>query len=69
MIEKCKESVDNGGGAAFGALLTELSNAFLCLHHELLIAKLDTCCFHIKSMKLIQQYLSNRKQKVKVGNA
>ena len=61
------ESVDNGG--AFGALMTELSKSFDCLHHELLIAKLDACVFHIKSLKLIQQYLSNRKQRVKISNA
>ena len=66
MIEKCKESVDSGW--AFGALMTDLSKAFDCLHHELLIAKLDAYGFDIKSVKLIQQYLSNRKQKVKVGN-
>ena len=67
MIEKWKESVDSGG--AFGALMTDLSKAFDCLHHELLIAKLDAYGFDIKSVKLIQQYLSNRKQRVKVGNA
>ena len=38
LIEKWKKSVDNGG--AFGALLTDLSNVFDCLSHELLIAKL-----------------------------
>ena len=31
MIEKWKESVDNGG--AFVALMTDLSKAFDCLHH------------------------------------
>ena len=67
MIEKWKESVDSGG--AFGAFMTDLSKAFDCLHHELLIAKLDAYGFDIKSVKLIQQYLSNRKQRVKVGNA
>ena len=67
MVEKWKESADSGG--AFGALMTDLSKAFDCLHHELLIAKLDACGFDIKSVKLIQQYLSNRKQRVKVGNA
>ena len=66
MIEKWKESVDSG--EVFGALMTDLSKAFDCLHHELLIAKLDTYGFDIKSVKLIQQYLSNRKQRVKVGN-
>ena len=56
-------------GRAFGALMTDLSKAFDYLHHELLIANLDAFGFDIKSVKLIQQYLSNRKQRVKVGNA
>ena len=67
MIEKWKESADSG--EAFGAFMTDFSKAFDCLHHELLIAKLDAYGFDIKSVKLIQQYLSNRKQRVKVGNA
>ena len=58
MIEKWKESVDSGG--AFGALMTDLSKAFDCLHHELLVAKLDVYGFDIKSVKLIQKYLSNK---------
>ena len=37
MIEKWKESVDNGG--AFGAPTTDLSKAFDCLHHGLMIGK------------------------------
>ena len=53
MIEKWKESVDSDG--AFGALMTELSKVYGCLHHELLIAKLDAYGFDIKSVKLIQQ--------------
>ena len=44
MIEKWKESVDNGG--TFDVLMTDLSKA-----HELLIAKLDAYDFYIKSMK------------------
>ena len=43
MIEKWKESVDSGG--EFGALMTDFSKAFDCLHHELLIAKLDAYGF------------------------
>ena len=66
MIETWKESVDNG--RAFGALMTDISKAFGCLHHELLIAKLEAFGFDIKSVKLFQQYLSNRKQGVTVGN-
>ena len=66
LIEKCKKSVDNGG--AFGALLTDLSKAFDCLPHELLIAKLDAYGFDKCSLKLIHSYLSNRKQRVKVND-
>ena len=39
MIEKWKGSLDNG--RAFCALVRDLSKDFDCLHHELLIAKLD----------------------------
>ena len=67
MIEKWKERVDSGG--AFGALMTDLSKAFHCLHHELLAAKLDAYRFDLKSVKLIQQYLSKRKRRVNVSNA
>ena len=59
--------MDNGG--VFGALMIDLFKTFDCLHYELLIAKLDAYSFDIKSVKLIQQYLLNRKRKVKVGNA
>ena len=48
--------------------MIDLFQTFDCLHHELLIAKLDAYSFDIKSVKLIQQYLLNRKRKVKVGN-
>ena len=66
LIEKWKKSVDNGG--AFGALLTDLSKAFNCLPHELLIAKLDAYGFDKSSLKLMHSYLSNRKQRVKIND-
>ena len=37
MTEKWKKVVDNGGVA--GALLTDLTNAFDCIPHDLVIAK------------------------------
>ena len=67
LIEKWKKCVDNGG--AFGALLTDLSKAFDCLSHELLIAKLEAYGFDKNSLTLIFNYLSNRKQRVKINDS
>ena len=67
LIEKWKKSADSGG--AFGALMTNLSKAFDCLSHELLIAKLDAYGFDKKSLKLIYSYLSNCKQRVKINDS
>ena len=66
LIEKWKKSIHNGG--AFGALMTDLSKAFDCLSHELLIGKLEAYGFDEKSLKLIYNYLSNRKQRVKIND-
>ena len=67
MIEKWKKTVDNG--SVFGALLTDLSKAFDCIPHDLIIAKLEAYGFQIDALKLIHDYLSNRKQRVKVNDA
>ena len=66
LIEKWKKSVDNGG--TFGTLFTYLSKAFDCLPHELLTAKLDAYGFDKNTLKLVNSYLSNRKQRVKINN-
>ena len=67
MLEKWKRSVDNR--KAFGALLTDLSKAFDCLDHEILIAKLNACGFSLTASKLIHDCLSNRKQRTKINSS
>ena len=52
---------------AFGALLTDLSKEWDCLDHDLLIAKLHAYSLNISSSNLLQDYLSKRKQRPKLG--
>ena len=52
----------------FAAVLTDLSKAFDCIPHCLLIAKLDAFGFDKKSLSFISGYLKHRKQKTKVGS-
>ena len=56
-------------GEISGALLTDLSKAFDCLLHDLLIAKLAAYGFDYDSLVFIQSYLSERQQRTKVNNA
>ena len=64
MLEAWKRYVDQG--KFFGALLTDLSKAFDCLDHELLTAKLNAYGFSLPALRLINDYLSNRKQRAKI---
>ena len=57
-LEKWKRAVDGGG--VFVALLTDLSKAFDCIPHDLIIAKLAAYGFDTNALKLIHNYLSNR---------
>ena len=65
MLEKWKRSIDNS--KMFGALLTDLLKAFDCLDHELLIAKLNAYGFSLTALKLVHNYLSNRKKRTKIN--
>ena len=66
MVEKWRKCLDNKGNT--GVLLTDLSKAFDCLNHELLIAKLSAYGFDYMSLKLIYSYLSDRLQRVKINS-
>ena len=65
LIEKWRKCLDNNGKT--GVLLTDLSKAFDCLVHDLLIAKLNAYGFDYQALKLIFSYLSDRFQRVRVN--
>ena len=50
-------------------MLTDLSKAFDCLNHELLVAKLNAYGFTLPALKLVHDYLSDRKQRTRVNNS
>ena len=66
MLEIWKEDTVNN--KAFGALLTDLSKAFHCLSHDLLITRLHAHGIDIDSLNILHDYLSNRKQRTKVDS-
>ena len=65
IIEKLRKRLDSGGFSA--ALLNDLSKAFDCLPHDLLIAKLHAYGIKKGSLKLLFSYLKNRKQRVRLN--
>ena len=60
MIKNFKEAIDRGD--KFSALLTDLSKAFDCINHSLLIAKIDSYEVSHLSTKIVFLYLTNRTQ-------
>ena len=51
-----------------GALLTDLSKAFDCILHDLLIAKLHAYGVDMKSLRILYSCLNGRKQRVKIND-
>ena len=52
-----------------GALLTDLSEVFDCIDHELLIAKLHAYGFDTEELKYVYSYLKRRKQRTKINSS
>ena len=63
IVEKFRKSLDNKGFAA--AILMDLSKAFDCMNHELLLAKLYFYGFSKMAITMIHSYLVKRFQRVK----
>ena len=66
MLQKWKNAVDTK--KIFGAPLIDLSKAFDCFPHDLIIAKLKAYGF-ILALNLIQNYLPNRRQRTKINDS
>ena len=66
-LQYCKSSIDNKGLA--GAVFMDLSKAFDCVNHGLLIAKLSAYGLNMDALQLIRSYLSNRQQRVKINSS
>ena len=67
MSECLKNALDKG--LCSGILLTDLSKAFDCISHDLLIAKLYAYGFSYKSLELLNDYLSGRMQRTKINQS
>ena len=67
MIENIRKTRNNRG--MFAAVMTDLSEAFDCISHELLIDKLNAYGSDETSLKVIISYLKNCMQTTKVGSS
>ena len=67
MFEEWKKNLDKGGEC--GALFVDLSKAFDCLQHDLTLANLNAYGFDSKSLKLVSNFLSNRKHGTKTKSS
>ena len=66
LLRSWQRSLDKG--EIVGTILMDLSKAFDCLPHDLIIAKCAAYGVYLKSLCLLKNYLSNRYHRVKVGN-
>ena len=64
---KLLHRLDNSG--FIGTILMDLSKAYDCLQHDLVIAKFEAYGVSKNSFKLFLDYLEGRKQRVKIGSS
>ncbi len=67
MFRKWQRHLNTSG--RIGAILMDLSKAFNCLPHDLLIAKLAAYGVGRKALCLFYSYLRNRKHRVRIGSS
>ena len=64
LLEDWKSALDKNCYVA--AILTDLSKAFDCLPHYILLSKLVAYGLSSQSVKLLENYLTGRKQQIKL---
>ena len=65
LLQSWQEELDKGGFV--GTVLIDLSKAYGCILHELLVAKVETNVVCKAALNLISNYISHRKQRTKIG--
>ena len=67
LLQSWQKELDNGGFV--GTILMDLSKAYDCIQHELPKTKLKCYGIDNGSLQLLLNYLTNRKQRTKVGSS
>ena len=67
LIQSWQKELDESGFV--GTILMDLSKAYDCLPHDLMVAKLEVYGLAKENLHLISDYLSYRKQRTKIGSA
>ena len=67
LIQSWHKELDESGFV--GTILMDLSKAYDCLPHDLMVAKLEAYGISKESLQLISDYLSYRKQRTNIGSA
>ena len=67
LLQRWQNELDSSG--LVGTILMDLSKAYDCLPHDLIIAKFEAYGFSKSGFSLLLYYLISRKQRVKIGSS
>ena len=67
LLQRWQKELDNSG--LVGTILMDLSKAYDCLPHDLIIAKFEAYGLSKSILSLLLDYLTSRKQRVKIGSS